>query len=137
MSFIVNNWYLFVALALVLFLLATGPLTQFMHGIKSVNSAQAVQLLNRQDAVVVDVCETKEFEAGHIPRAISLPLASLSDRVRDLEKHKTKPIIVSCRHGNRSVKGATILRRHGFPTVYTLSGGMVAWERDNLPLEKS
>jgi rhodanese-related sulfurtransferase len=56
--------------------------------------------------------------------------------LRDLEKHKNKPIIVSCRSGNRSLKGAVILRKHGFATVYNLAGGLQAWERDNLPLEK-
>ena len=135
-QFVINNWYLFVALAVILFLLAAGPLSQQMHGIRNAHSAQAIQLLNREHGVVVDVCEPKEFSAGHVPNAINLPLSSLKDRLRDLEKHKNKPIIVSCRSGNRSLKGAVILRRHGFATVYNLAGGLQAWERDNLPLEK-
>lgn len=136
LQFVINNWYLFVALAVILFLLAAGPLSQQMHGIRNANAAQAIQLLNRENGVVVDVCEPKEFSAGHVPNAINLPLSSLKDRLRDLEKHKNKPIIVSCRSGNRSLKGAVILRKHGFATVYNLAGGLQAWERDNLPLEK-
>ncbi len=136
LQFVINNWYLFVALAVILFLLAVGPISQQMYGIRNANAAQTIQLLNRENGVVVDVCEPKEFSAGHVPNAINLPLSSLKDRLRDLEKHKNKPIIVSCRSGNRSLKGAVILRKHGFATVYNLAGGLQAWERDNLPLEK-
>ncbi|MDO8704970.1 MAG: rhodanese-like domain-containing protein [Sulfuricaulis sp.] len=136
MQFVIHNWYLFVALGVILFLLVAGPITQHLNGIQNANAAQAVQLLNREDGVIVDVCEPKEFQAGHIPSAINLPLASLKDRLRELEKHKNKPLIVACRAGNRSMKGAAILRKHGFPTVYTLSGGMHAWEKENLPVEK-
>lgn len=136
MQFVIHNWYLFVALGVILFLLVAGPITQHLNGIKNANAAQAVQLLNREDGVIVDVCEPKEFQAGHIASAINLPLASLKDRLRELEKHKNKPLIVTCRAGNRSMKGAAILRKHGFPTVYTLSGGLHAWEKENLPVEK-
>lgn len=136
LEFVTHNWYLFVALGVILFLLAAGPISQQMHGIKNANVAQTVQLLNRENAVVVDVCEPKEFSAGHVPNAINLPLGSLKDRLREIEKHKNRPIVVSCRSGNRSLKGAVLLRKHGFPTVYNLAGGLLAWERDNLPLEK-
>ena len=135
-QFIIQNWYLFVALGVILFLLAAGPISQRMHGIKNANAAQAVQLLNRENGVVIDVCEPKEFSTGHVPNAINLPLASLKDRLRDLDKYKNKPVIVSCRSGNRSLKGAVILRKNGFATVYNLSGGLLAWEKDNLPVEK-
>ena len=135
-QFVIENWYLFVALGVILFLLASGPISQRMHGIKTANAAQAIQLLNRENGVVVDVSEPKEFSAGHIPNAVNLPMSSLKDRLKDLEKHKDKPIIVNCRSGNRSLKGAVMLRKHGFATVYNLAGGLQGWERDNLPVEK-
>lgn len=135
-QFVIENWYLFVALGVILFLLASGPISQRMHGIKTANAAQAVQLLNRENGVVIDVSEPKEFNAGHIPNAVNLPMSSLKDRLKDLEKHKDKPIIVNCRSGNRSLKGAVMLRKHGFATVYNLAGGLQGWERDNLPVEK-
>ena len=136
MQFVINNWYLFVALGVILFLLAAGPLSQYIHGIKNANAARTVQLLNHEDGVVVDVCEPKEFQAGHVPKAINLPLSALSNRLRELDRYKNKPVIVACRSGNRSMKGAVILRKHGFATVYNLSGGLLAWEKDNLPVEK-
>ena len=136
MQFVINNWYLFVALGVILFLLAAGPLSQYIHGVKNANTTQTVQLLNHEDGVVVDVCEPKEFQAGHVPKAINLPLSTLANRLRELDKYKNKPVIVACRSGNRSMKGAVILRKHGFATVYNLSGGLLAWEKDNLPVEK-
>lgn len=136
MDFIVNNWLLFVALAAVAFMLISGPLTQMMSGVKSVNNAEAVRLMNHEDGVVVDICETQEYQGGHILHAVNIPLSALAARAKELEKHKGKPIIVSCRSGHRSVKGASILRKHGFEAVYTLSGGLLAWQRDNLPTEK-
>src|SRR3990172_6864574 len=79
LQFVINNGYLFVALGVILFLLAAGPISQQMYGIKNANAAQTVQLLNRENAVVVDVCEPKEFSAGHVPNAINLPLSSLPE----------------------------------------------------------
>ena len=136
LEFVTHNWYLFVALGVILFLLAAGPISQQMHGIKSVNVAQTVQLLNRENAVVVDVCEPKEFSTGHVPNAINLPLGTLNDRLREIEKHKNRPIVVSCRSGNRSLQAAFLLHKRGFAKVYSLAGGLSAWQRDNLPVEK-
>ena len=136
MQFFIHNWYLFVALVVILSLLVMGPITQRLYGIKNANASQAVQLLNREGGVVVDVCEPGEFKTGHIPNAINLPLPKLNEHLREIEKYKNKPVIVTCRTGNRSVKGALVLRKHGFPTVYTLAGGLHGWEKDNLPVEK-
>lgn len=135
-DFIIKNWELFLALAVILALLAAGPLMQFIHGVKNIGPMQAVQLVNREGGVFVDVCQPQEYQAGHIPNSINVPLATLRQVPRQLEKYKGKPVIVSCRSGNRSVKGAVLLRKQGFQTVYSLSGGLAGWQRDNLPLEK-
>ncbi len=136
MQFVIHNWYLFAALFVIIFLLVIGPLTQRFYKIKDANAAQAVQLLNREGGVVVDVCEPNEFKNGHIPNAINLPLPKLNEHLREIDKYKDKPVIVTCRTGNRSVKGAVLLRKHGFPVVYNLAGGLLAWEKDNLPVER-
>jgi rhodanese-related sulfurtransferase len=136
MQFVLNNWHLFLALAVVLVLLAGTTLMPRLYGIKTLGVAEAVRLINHEQGVVLDVCEPAEYRGGHIPNAISAPLSALKTQLGAIDKHKHRPVIVSCRSGNRSVKGAILLRKHGFERVYSLSGGLTAWQRDNLPLAK-
>jgi rhodanese-related sulfurtransferase len=135
-QFVINNWYLFLALVVVLALLAAGPVTELIHRVQKVSPAEAVQLINRQDGVVVDVRDPNDFRAGHITNALNVPFSEFKDRMRELEKYKQRPLIVTCRGGERAVKGAVMLRQRGFANVRVLAGGMAAWERSQLPLQK-
>lgn len=135
MQFVIDNWYLFLALIVVLSMLIGGPIRQSLLGISSIPIAQAIQLVNRQAGVIVDVREPDEFKGGHIPRAINLPLSALKSRLNELEKYKNKPVVVCCRSGQRSAQAAVTLRKQGFNAVHNLSGGFSAWQRDNLPTE--
>lgn len=136
MQFIIDNWYLFLALAVIVYLLLAGPITQALLGIKTLPVKQAVQLINRESAVVVDVREPEEFRGGHIPNAINVPLTGLSGRIKDLEKYKGKPLLLSCRTSQRSARAATLLRKQGFTAAYILAGGITAWQSENLPIKK-
>ncbi len=136
-DFVIKYWYLFAGFVVVLAMLAAGPITQLLHGIKNINVWEAVKLINHESAVVVDVSEPQEFKTGHIPDAINIPLGGLAGRVKELEKHKSKPVTFTCRTGSRSSRGAVVLRKQGFEKVYALAGGLAAWEKDNLPLEKA
>lgn len=135
-QFVVNNWYLFAALAVVLYLLLAPIARQRLYGIRHLSPAQAIQLINRENGVVLDVCEPNEFATGHIANAVNIPLPHLKERARELEKYRDRPVIVSCRSGNRSLKGALLLHKQGFGKVYSLGGGILVWQRENLPLEK-
>jgi rhodanese-related sulfurtransferase len=135
-QFLTDNWYLFIALAVVLGMLAQSTVIQLLYKIKIVGTTQAINLINRESAVIVDVCEPKEFAAGHVPNAINIPLANLPSRIGELEKYKGKPVVVACRAGNRSMKGAMVLSKNGFESVYSLAGGLMAWQKGNLPVEK-
>ena len=134
-EFVKNNWFLFVALAIVLSLLVYGPLMQRIHGIRSVSTAQLVQLINRESAVIIDVCEPQEFNKGHLPNAINVPLGSINERAVELQKYQKKTVVVSCLSGNRSMKGALLLSKQGAESVYILTGGNNAWQRDSKPME--
>ena len=136
MEFVVTNWYLFVALIVILFMLFGSSLTLAMNGVKSVNVTEAVQMVNHQKGVLVDVCEAAEYQQGHIPGTVSMPLSNFAARSGELQKHKDKPVIIVCRSGNRSGRAAVMLRKQGFESVYNLSGGVSAWQRENLPMEK-
>jgi rhodanese-related sulfurtransferase len=136
MKFFIENWYLFATLVVILFMIAWGPLLRRIYGIHVAPVAGAISLINRESAIVVDVCEPAEFRQGHLPHAVNIPLGNLAGRLGELEKYRDKPILVTCQHGNRSVRGALTLRKSGFPTVYSLGGGLSAWQKENLPVER-
>jgi rhodanese-related sulfurtransferase len=104
---------------------------------REVGPLEAVQLINRRDAVVLDVRDAAEYKAGHITNARHIPEGEIDSRMKELEKVKSKPIIVSCARGNRSMNVANRLRALGFAEVFSLRGGLAAWQQANMPLEKS
>ena len=106
-----------------------------VSGVAAVDTLEATRLIN-QDALVLDVREDKEFVAGHIPKARHIPLGALASRLGELEKFKNKPIVVNCRSGQRSARACGILKKHGFEKAVNLTGGIMAWESANLPVEK-
>ncbi len=101
-----------------------------------VGTFEAVQLINRRDALVLDVRDTGDYTAGHITNAKHIPEAQLADRMKELEKYKSRPILVSCRAGSRAPALCGVLRKHGFTEVFALRGGIAAWREASLPLEK-
>jgi rhodanese-related sulfurtransferase len=96
--------------------------------------AEATLMMNREDALVLDVRETGEWGSGHITGARHITLAQLDKRLSELDKFKEKPIIVVCATGNRSASACGQLRKHGFDKVYSLGGGVSSWRDANLPL---
>jgi rhodanese-related sulfurtransferase len=97
----------------------------------------ATQMINQQNALVLDIRQDNEYVGGHIINATHIPLSHLKDRLGELEKHKNKPVIAVCRSGHRSSGACVTLKKAGFESVYNLSGGVLAWESANLPLTKS
>jgi rhodanese-related sulfurtransferase len=135
-QFVVEEWVLFAALVVVVGLLVYEPLSRRASGVQDVSPLQLPQLMSHESAVVVDVSEAREYDAGHIPGSVNVPLGDLRDGPGKLEKFKGRPVVAVCPNGNRSLKGATMLRRHGFEPVYNLAGGLTAWKKENLPVEK-
>ena len=138
LDFVANNWHLFAALVVISLLIGFDTLRRGGGGANQVSAVQLPQLINKENAVVVDVCEPDEFKKGHIPKAINIPVSQIKDQLGQLEKFRTKnqPIVLSCRNGQQASRAATVLRKNEFETVYTLSGGLAAWEKENLPLER-
>ena len=104
---------------------------------QEVGPMEAVQLINRRDAVVLDLREAADYKSGHITNARPMPEGEIDSRMKELEKVKARPIIVSCARGNRSMSVAGRLRKLGFGEVFSLRGGIAAWQQANMPLEKS
>jgi rhodanese-related sulfurtransferase len=135
-AFATNHWMLFAALLVIVYLLLLSLFGQRLKGYKAVSPNQATMLINREDAVVLDVRETNEFQNGAIVNSVHVPLSYLKERLTELDKHKDKPIIVACRSGHRSGQACSLLKKNGFENIYNLSGGVMAWESASLPLQK-
>lgn len=97
---------------------------------------EATLLINREDAIVVDVRETAEWSAGHIPNARHIALGHLSSHLSEIDKFKDKPVILVCASGNRSGSGCGVLKKAGFQNVRNLAGGIHAWKDAGLPMTK-
>ena len=135
MEFITKNIFL-VMIAVVSGGMLLWPLLRKGSGGPWVSTLQATQLMNRDDAVVVDVRPAAEFAKGHILGARNFPLVELERRAGELDKYKVKPVIVHCGDGNRAAGGVALLRKNGFGNVVNLTGGFAAWQQAGLPVEK-
>ena len=133
MQFLQDNWML-ASLAVVSgAMLAWSFIGGRLSGVEQADTLKATRLYN-DDALVLDVREDKEFAAGHIPKAKHIPLSQLAGRIKELDKFKGKPVLVTCRSGQRSASACRMLKKAGFETVYNQAGGIIAWERANLPV---
>mgnify|MGYP001791834988 CR=1 FL=1 len=103
----------------------------------ALNAAGAVQLINREKAVVVDVREPAEFAAGHVTGARNVPLGELEAKLPGVMKNKTLPLILVCATGARSRRAVTIAKKLGYEQAQSLGGGLKAWKEANLPIEKA
>jgi len=112
------------------------PALRRTTGGPSISTLQATLLINQQNALVLDVREAGEFEKGHVVNARHLAIGELAARAGEIEKYKSKPVIVVCDSGNRSDKAVATLRKQGFTQVFSLNGGIGAWQQAGLPVEK-
>jgi rhodanese-related sulfurtransferase len=132
-EFIGNHWVLFAALAGILGLLAHNLV---VSGKGSVDPAGATDLINRKDALVLDVRPAADFTQGHIINAVNIPMNGLNKQTGTLQKHKDRTILVTCRSGSQSAMACRQLRKEGFSDIHNLRGGLLAWQSANLPLSK-
>ena len=112
------------------------PFLRQSTGGPRVGAAAATMLINREDALLVDVREPGEFGAGHALGAKNVPLARIDDGANDLARRKERPLVVYCDGGDRSARAAAALRKQGFARVTRLDGGLGAWQQAGLPVEK-
>ncbi len=135
MSFVLENWYLFVT-ALVSGGLLLWPSLAGNVGGARVSPADAVRLINREKAVLIDVSEPAEYAAGHAVGARSVPMAGL-ETSRDLPKNKALPLLLVCPTGTRAGRAVAVLKKLGFENTQAIAGGLAAWRAANLPTEKA
>jgi rhodanese-related sulfurtransferase len=136
MQFVQNNW------PLILVMLVSGgmliwPLVQKRLGpVREIGVMQATELINRQNAVMLDVRETKDYQGGRVLNALHIPLSELARRGSELGKYAGRPVIAYCDRGNQSRAAVSTLSKMGFADVHCLRGGVRAWSEAGLPLSK-
>lgn len=130
-----NIWMVLVAASSGLMLLWSF-LGNRLRGVKEVDIAAALQLINHKNALILDVREENEYSGGHILNARLIPLLKLKDRIGELERYREHPIVVVCRSGNRSSTACALLGNRQFGQAYNLQGGMQAWQKAGMPVEK-
>jgi rhodanese-related sulfurtransferase len=132
MKFVLDNWMLIAVMAASGAMLLWPLIQNRLSPVKDVGNAEATLLVNRSNAVFLDVREAKEYSGGHLPNAIHIPLSQLDARAGELAKLTARPVVAYCESGRRSRSAATALGRAGFKDVYSLFG----WKKDGLPVEK-
>lgn len=132
MDFVQSN-LVWITLALVSGAMLVYPMFTGAAG-NSVSAAQAVLLINRQNALLLDVRNADEYAASYINGARNIPLDELEKRVEELAKHRAKPVVVVCASGNRSTRAIGILRKAGFEQTFSLAGGLASWRDAGQPV---
>ena len=135
-EFAQQNILLFLALFAIIGMLVGSEVLRRMRGIHTVNAAEALRLMNDQEAWVVDIRDAGEYKGGHLPQARHIPFAALKERLSELTKAGDKPIIVYCRTGSTSQSACALLKKNNIANVYSLSGGLSAWLDANLPVSR-
>ena len=135
MKFLLDNWYLVVT-ALVSGGLLLWPLLSRSGGAGRVSVAQAVMMINREKAVLIDVSEPAEYAAGHALNAKNIPFGSL-EGAKGLPSNKALPLLLMCPTGTRAHRAVALLTKLGHQQVNAVIGGLAAWREAQLPVEKS
>jgi rhodanese-related sulfurtransferase len=134
-KFIIDNWML-ISVALASGAMLLWPAIQGATA-GGLSTANAVQLINRERAVVVDVSETEEFAQGHVGGAKNVPVGQLEKRLPEVVKNKTLPLILICPNGARANRALAVAKKLGYEKAQVLAGGLKAWKEANLPVEKA
>jgi rhodanese-related sulfurtransferase len=134
-NFLIENWMLVAVAATSALALFWPVLAQGAAG--GIQPTEAVLLINREKAVVIDVCEPEEFAQGHVVGAKNIPLAQLEAQLPQTVKNKSTPVIVICQAGGRASRAAAQAQKLGYERAQALSGGLKAWREASLPVEKA
>ena len=135
MKFFIDNWML-ISVALASGAMLLWPAVQGATA-GGLSTANAIALINHERAVVVDVSEKEEFAQGHVGGAKNVPVGQLEQRLPEVVKNKTLPLILVCPNGARSNRALAVAKKLGYEKAQVMAGGLKAWKEANLPVEKA
>jgi len=135
-KFLIDNWML-ISIALASGGMLVWPMVAGGMNAGALSASAAVQLINREKAVVVDVGEAEEYASGHVGGAKNVPFSQLEDKLSGAVKNKALPLILVCATGAKANRAVTVAKKLGYEQAQALGGGLKAWKDANLPLEKA
>lgn len=136
-EFISNHIVLVTLFIAILSVLVWNLFGSTLSGIDQLTPAELTRLMNRENAVVIDLRSQEEFNKGHILNARNIPEGELQSRQKELEKLKAKPMVACCSSGAIAPKIARSLKAMGYEKIFVLKGGVLSWQNANLPLTKN
>ena len=136
LKFLIDNWML-ISVALASGGMLLWPLIAESASAGKLSPTAAVQLINREKAVVIDVGEPHEFAAGHVGGSKNIPFGQLEEKLPGLVKNKALPVILVCPLGARAGRAVAVAKKMGYEQAQSLGGGLKSWREANLPVEKA
>ena len=136
MKFLIDNWML-IAIALASGGMLVWPMISSSMNAGALSASGAIQLINREKAVVIDVSEAEEFASGHVGGAKNVPFSQIEEKLPATVKNKGLPLILVCATGARANRAVSVAKKLGYEQAQALGGGLKAWKDANLPLEKA
>ena len=135
-DFATRHWILSIALVVVIVALIVNEIINLFTARGGVSTTEAIRLINQEEAQVLDVREQGDYRQSHIINARNVPSAQVDERLADIGKEKSRPVIVYCASGERALRVREKLVEKGFEKVYYLKGGLGAWQTAGLPLAR-
>jgi rhodanese-related sulfurtransferase len=135
----VTFFYYYTNLALIAILLVSGGLLAWpalRRGRGGLSAAEATQLINRRNAVVIDLRAPSDFAAGHLPSARQVAAGEIGAKIAQVAKNKSTPVLLVCQNGQQSQKAAREVEAAGYAEVHVLEGGVAAWQQAGMPVVK-
>ena len=129
--FLIDYWYFSVPLFFFIFLFAYSEMNK---GGKKIESNELTRLVNKENAILIDLRKKEDYENGHIMTALNYPHQEFDNQMHELEKFKDRPIILVCDMGRNSANIGEKLKKAEFEKTFRLNGGMMTWTQENLPV---
>ncbi len=127
-------------IALIVIALVSGALllwpTITRRGRGGISAGEATTLINRRNAVVIDLRPATEFAKGHLPSARNIEQAELSAKIGQIAKNKSNPVVLVCQTGQQSARASRVVTEAGYAEVHVLQGGVDAWQKAGMPVVK-
>jgi rhodanese-related sulfurtransferase len=133
LEFVGNHTLLFVAFFMTLGMLVYTEYVRMSGANTALSPYDATQKMNEGNAVFLDVRDESEYKTGHLLNSLSMPVSKLAERMHEVDKFKGKEIVVYCDNGMRATKAISKLKKNGCTQLFSLAGGLTAWEKANLP----